>query len=233
MKHRRLLHGHVVLTAIVMSITIGGGVQAADPSEFSLAEQRLFVDDHLGSMSKGETLEYVYSKRGSLEGAFDDKARLIVGTTTVGGSRPVKVEFLSDARKLELLDIDTARGNPMILYFLEREVREMHRITGGSTSYYRKRIRMALAEGGQVDAVTVTVGSRRVAATQIRIAPYLDDPARSRYEKYAETIYVFTLSDEIPGKVVELRSELLGPSNVSGNAPETIIAETLRYSRER
>jgi hypothetical protein len=175
------------------------------------------MDDQLGGIKKTATLEYTFSKRGSLEGAIDDKARLIVGPPSVGGGRPVTVEFLSDARKLELPDIDGARGNPMILYFLEREVREMHRITGGSTSYYRKRIRMALADGGQVDAVTITVGSRRVAATEIRIAPYRDDPARSRYEKFAEKAYVFTLSDQVPGKVVELRSELLGPSNPLGN----------------
>lgn len=207
--------------------------RAADTREYSQAEQRLFMDDQLVGIKKSATLDYTFSKRSALEGAIDDKARLIVGTPTMGGSHPIKVEFLSDARKLELPDIDAARANPMILYFLEREVREMHRITGGAASYYRKRIRMALAEGNQVDVVTVTVGSRRVAATEIRIAPYRDDPARSRYEKYAETIYVFTLSDEVPGKVVELRSELLGPPNLSGNAPETIIAETLRYSGER
>jgi hypothetical protein len=223
---------HVVVAAIAMAIAFDHA-RAADTREYSQAEQRLFMDDQLVGVKKPATLDYTFSKRSALEGAIDDKARLIVGTPTLGGSRPVKVEFLSDARKLELPDIDAARGNPMILYFLEREVREMHRITGGSASYYRKRIRIALAEGSQVDAVTVTVGSRRVAATEIRIAPYRDDPARSRYEKYAETIYVFTLSDEIPGKVVELRSELLGPPSLSGNAPETITAETLRYSRER
>jgi hypothetical protein len=232
LKRHRLPHWHFVLAAIVMTIAIDNA-RAAEPRDLSQAEQRLFMDDQLGGIKKTATLEYTFSKRGSLEGAIDDQARLMVGPPTVGGGRAVSVEFRSDARKLELPDIDAARGNPMILYFLEREVREMHRITGGSTSYYRKRIRMALADGGQVDAVTVTADSRRVAATEIRIAPYRDDPARSRYEKYAEKVYVFTLSDEVPGKVVEIRSELLGPSNPLGNARETLIAETLRYSRER
>ena len=130
-------------------------------------------------------------------------------------------------------DIDAANANPVILFFLEREVREMHRLTGGSVNYYRKRIRMALAEGGQVEAVTLDLGPRRIAATEIHIAPYRDDPARSRYEKFAEKTYIFTLSDDVPGKVVELRSELSAPPGASGKAREIVIAESLRFARER
>jgi hypothetical protein len=223
---------NAAFAAIALTIAMGTAY-AADPRQFSPAEQLLFMDDHLGGVKRSATLEYTFSKRGSLEAPIDDTARLVVGPPKPGGDRPVKVEYLSAARKLELPDIDAARGNPMILYFLEREIREMHRITGGSAAYYRKRIRMALADGGQVDTATVTVGSRRVAATTIRISPYRDDPARSRYEKFAEKSYIFTLSDEVPGKVVELRGELLGPSDAAGIAQVTVIAETLRYSRAR
>ena len=113
----------------------------------------------------------------------------------------------------------------MILFFLERDVREMHRLTGGSINYYRKRIRMALAEGGRVETVTRDIGPRRIAATEIRIAPYRDDPARSRYEKFAEKTYIFTLSDDVPGKVVELRSELSAlRRRAAGTAREIVIA---------
>ena len=77
------------------------------------------------------------------------------------------------------------------------------------------------------------MGSRRVATTQIRIAPYRDDPARSRYEKFADKIYVFTLSDEIPGKVVEVHSEVLALPAASGAPGEIVIAETLRFAGKR
>ncbi len=149
------------------------------------------------------------------------------------GGRTVKVEYLTDARKLELADIDAANGNPMVLFFLERDLREMRRLTGGSINYYRKRIRMALAEGGQVEAVTRDLGPRRIAAIAIHIAPYRDDPARSRYEKFAEKTYVFTLSDDVPGKIVELRSELSTPPDASGKEREVVISETLRFVRQR
>ncbi len=199
-----------------------------------MAEKRLLVDDHLHGLPSGTTLEYVFSKRGALEAPVDDKARLIIGRPGAsGGSKPVKVEYLTGTRKIVLPDIDAPSGNPLILYFLERDLSEMHRLTGGSVSYYRTRIRMALADGGQVETVTVDVGSRPVTATRIRIAPYRDDPARPRYEKFAEKTYTFTLSDEVPGKVIELRSELLAPPAASGNVSENVITETLRFAARR
>ena len=223
----------VAVALAVALLPFAGLVQAADPSQFSVAERRLFVDDHLRGVPGPATLEYTYTKRGLLEGAIDDTARVIVGPASAGGSRSVKVEYLSAARTLELSAIDAAKANPVILYFLERELREMHRLTGGSINYYRKRIRMALAEGGQVEAVTLGIGSRRIAATEIHIAPYRDDPARSRYEKFAEKTYIFTLSDDVPGKVVELRSELSASPVASGNAREIVIAESLRFAGKR
>jgi hypothetical protein len=223
----------VAVACFAATLPLAWPAQAADSSQFSVAENRLFIDDHLRGLSGPTTLEYVYEKRGSLEGPVDDAARVIVGPALAGGGQSVKVEYLTETRKLELADIDAANANPVILFFLERDLREMHRLTGGSVNYYRKRIRMALAEGGQVEAVTRNLGPRRIAATAIRIAPYRDDPARSRYEKFAEKTYVFTLSDDVPGKVVELRSELSIPPDALGKEREVVISETLRFARQR
>jgi hypothetical protein len=221
----------VVLAAAFLACA--GPMHAADPSQFSVAEQRLFIDDHLRGLAGPLTLEYIYAKRGSLEAPIDDSARVMIGPPPAAGGPSVKVEYLSDTRRLQLSDIDAANANPVILFFLERDVREMHRLTGGSISYYRKRIRMALAEGGQVTAVKRDFESRRIDAVDIRIAPYHDDPARSRYEKFAEKTYTFTLSNDIPGKVVELRSELSASPVAATQAPEMLITESLRFARKQ
>ena len=221
-----------VAIAFAVAIPVATPARAADPSQFSVAETRLFVDDHLRGVPESRTLEYVYAKRGSLEGSIDDTARVTVGPRSGGSGRSVSVEYLTGTRRLELSEIDAANGNPVILYFLEHDIREMHRLTGGSVNYYRKRIRMALADGGRVEAGTFGIGPRRVTTVEIHISPYVDDPARSRYAKFAEKTYVFTLSDDVPGKVVELRSQLLGPPGAPGTAREAVIAETLRFSHE-
>ncbi len=218
----------MLIAAMLATIASAVPSWAAEPREFSDAENRIFIDDHLAKLPARATIDYAYSKRGSLEAPADDRARLIVGPPA-GSGRPVQVEYLSGANRIELPEITAAHGNPIILYFLERELREMHRLTGGSMNYYRTRIRMALAEGAQIEPVTVDTRVGRVRATRIRIAPYRDDPARSRYERFAEKRYAFTLSDAVPGKVVELRSELSSSADGATNA-EPIIVETLQLA---
>lgn len=206
---------------------------AADPADFSAAERRLFVDDHLAALPRSATLEYAFSHRGSLEEPFDDAVTIRVGPPGGTPGRAVKGTFLSAARRIELPELEHATGNPVILFFLEREVREMHRLTGGSESYYRKRIRMALAQDAEIRDVDASTGARRVRAIEIRLAPYRDDPARSRYERFAETTYTFTLSNDVPGAVVEMRSELRAAADTAKPAQPLLVAEVLRYSRLR
>jgi hypothetical protein len=227
---RRAVLGTLVTLAVRAAWP--GSASAADPAEFSAAERRLFADDHLASLPRAATLEYAFSHRGSLEKPFDDAVTIRVGPPGAAPGRPVKGTFLSTTRRIELPELEHATGNPVILFFLEREVREMHRLTGGSESYYRKRIRMALAQGAELRDVEAPIGARRVRATEIRLAPYRDDPARSRYERFAETTYVFTLSNSVPGAVVEMRSELRGPPGAATPQP-FLVAEVLRFSRVR
>jgi hypothetical protein len=216
-------------------LALGGllpvGTRAAEQSSFSEAERLLFTEDHFKSLTSAVKLEYEYRKRGSLEEEFSDPVRISVGAKNKSGGRDVKVEFLSGKRRMELPEVRDAEGNPLILYFLEREVREMNRLTGGSINYYRKRIRIALAEGAQVKPVSVTVSGKPVQAREINIAPYRDDPARPRYEKFAEKTFAFTLSDQVPGGIVEMRSELLAP--VAGAEPTLVVAESVKYVARR
>lgn len=217
--------------ALAAATTVLASAYAADPSQFSEAERRLFATDHFKSLRKQTRLEYAYRRSGSLHGEAQDRAVVTVSAPTASGAHDVRVDFLNGLRRLELPDIKDAEGNPIILHFLEREVREMNRLTGGSANYYRKRIRMALAEGARVRTVTRVVGGREVSAVEISIAPYRDDPARSRYERFAEKTYVLTLSDQVPGAVIEMRSELL--AHGSGATPELVLAESLTFVAQR
>jgi hypothetical protein len=205
-----------------------GRASAADSGAFSEAERMLFTEDHFKSLTSTARLDYEYRKRGSLEKEFTDRVQVAVSAKKPTGKHDVKVDFLTGSQRLELQDVVDAEGNPLILYFLEREVREMNRLTGGSSNYYRKRIRIALAESAQVKPVTLKAGGRDVQAREIHIAPYRDDPARARYEKFAEKTFVLALSDQVPGAVVEMRSELLQQGE-----PALVVAESVRYIARR
>ena len=121
-------------------------------------------------------------------------------------------------------EVDSAEGNPAILYFLERDIREMQRLTSGKANYFRKRIRMAVYEGASIRKLTLPYRGRPVAVQEISISPYLDDPNRSRYEKLANKEYVFMLSDAVPGGLYGIRSRI---NDKSADAPPLIVEEML------
>ncbi|MGH1357740.1 MAG: hypothetical protein ACRBC3_03150 [Burkholderiaceae bacterium] len=195
------------LGALLLSLASGFQLAlAADTSDFTAAEVQLFVTPHLSGLTPPTRLNYLATRRGSLQSPFDDTATLAISKED--GKTISKVSYLSGAEKIELPPFPDMNGNPVLLHFLEREIREMKRLTGGSTNYYRKRIRMALATNPTVEKLTIMHQGKALNGTQIRISPYVDDPARVRYEKFATRHYVMTLSPEIPGGIVSLHSEL-------------------------
>jgi hypothetical protein len=201
---------------------------ATAATEFSAAEQALFVTNHLSALKPPTTLHYRFRKSGSLEAGFDDKVAIALTAQTDGTCCAAAAEFLSGANKLALPAIEAAQGNPVILYFLERDIREMQRLTKGQPNYFRKRIRMAVADAATITEVTLPHEGRNVAARQITITPYADDPLRARFENLVGKRYVFTLSDAVPGGVLSIRTHV--DAATAGTAP--LLAEEMALERQ-
>ena len=208
-------------TATVLMLSLGT-VWAAE--EFSPAERALFTTDHLASVRAPTTLHYTFRKSGSLEENFED--RITVALTAPDKARccTAATEFLSGPKRVKLPEIELPVGNPVILHFLERDIREMQRLTKGQPNYFRKRIRMAVSEEAKITDIKVPYGSSMVAARQIVISPYGSDPLRPRYEKFADKQYVFTLSPEVPGGVYAIRARI---GAESPGAPPLLLEEVL------
>ncbi|HSD59322.1 MAG TPA: hypothetical protein VLC55_00515 [Burkholderiales bacterium] len=181
---------------------------AAEPSPISEAETVLFMTDHLQGVQAPATLRYTIRHGGSMEQGFDDTAEVKVSRGKDKNAKSVSARFLSGERTLELPAVESAGGeNPVLIYFLERDIREMKRLTGAKNQiYFQKRIRLALAENARVRPVTVTLDGREISATEIRISPYVDDPNKDKFEKYTGKYYVFTLSDAVPGHIYRAHS---------------------------
>jgi hypothetical protein len=193
-------------------------------NDFSAAEQALFIDDHLAKLRPPLTLHYGFRKTGALEEAFDDTVDVVLMAQGDGRCCAASARFLSGARQVRQPEVESAQGNPVILYFLERDIREMERLTGGKANYFRKRIRMAVYQAASIRAVSLPYRGRTVAVREISVAPYLDDPNRSRYEKLANKEYVFMLADTIPGGLYGIRTRIGG---ASADAPALMIEELL------
>ncbi len=203
-------HRLAPLAALLLAIVVPARALTAE--DFSEAERALFITNHLADLHPPATLRYSYRKSGSLEDGFDDAVTVALRAQPDGSCCTASAQFLSGPRRQNLPEVESAQGNPVILYFLERDIHEMQRLTKGQHNYFRKRIRMAVERGATVREVKLSWRGRSVAGREIAISPYLDDPLRARFEKLADKQYVFTLSEAVPGRVYSIRTRIGGAS---------------------
>lgn len=205
---RQLVACTSALSICLLALLAAPAANAAE--DFSAAERALFITNQLATLKPPARLSYTYRKSGTMEAGFDDKVSVDLRQQADGSCCAAAVKFLSGDRQVSLPDIESAQGNPVILAFLERDIREMQRLTKGQANYFRKRIRMAVYQGAALRPVTLNFRGRSVAGQEIEISPYLDDPLRARFEKLANKQYLFTLSDAVPGGVYAIRSRIAG-----------------------
>lgn len=199
-------------TAALSSLIATAPATAVAASDFSAAEQALFVDNHLRALKPPATLRYSFRKTGSLEEPFNDSVDVTLTAQGDGICCASSARFLTGAREVPQPRIEGAQGNPAILYFLERDIREMERLTKGKANYFRKRIRMAVFHAATTRTVRLPYQGRSVDVREISITPYEDDPNRSRYEKLTNKRYVFQLSNDVPGGLYGINTRITGDS---------------------
>ncbi|MCL1962626.1 MAG: hypothetical protein FWG56_12850 [Desulfovibrionaceae bacterium] len=210
---RALIAAFCALLLAPLGARAGNGAQ-----DYSPAERLLFMTAQLKDVQPPAQLRYAFKKSGSLEEGFTDGVTVALSARADGGCCDAKGAFLSAARQQQTPDVPGARGNPVILYFLEHDVREMKRLTGGAENHFRQRIRMAVYQGAQVRDATFQYRGRAVQGQEVTFSPYLDDPNRPKYEKFVRKNYCFMLSRAVPGGVYGIRTEIPGDGKTDAQA---------------
>ena len=217
--------GTALLAVVVPLAFAQGPVPAPPPSE---AERLVFQQDHLASTRQPRTLRYLYVEEAEGKPRLTDRAQLTLAKSAGGGCCDVHGEYLTGVLAVNLPDVPQARGNPVVLYFLEGEVRRLQRTTNGQAAHFRRRIRQSLADTATVSDTTIQFGTRSVPARLVRIAPFADDPFRARFEEQAATEYAIVVSDAVPGGIYEMRAVL--PGTTPRAAPRASRTLTLEAS---
>jgi hypothetical protein len=211
------------MRALVLVIALVGAAYAQAPtpqaptpgsSAPSEAEQLVFIHEHLAVQRQPQVIRYAYVADAAGQPQVTDRAVLTLATDASGRCCQVHGDYLSGPLAVSLPDIPDARANPVLLYFLEGEVRLLQRTTSGEAAHFRRRIRQALADSATVTSGTVQWGGRSVPAKTVRVAPYLDDPYRARFEEQAATEYAFVLADAVPGGVYAMSATV--PAKAAG-----------------
>jgi len=216
-------------TSLVLAVALLViGFNANAVTGYTEVNNELFDKAHLKNISQEGTLHYSYTRDSFIDGIAADTVDLEVTNIRNTGRADTHIEFFTGSNKRPYEDRDNQQGNSAFVFFLEWDVHEMQRLTEGDWRYFQRRIRWALAQGVPVKQVEVDYQGKKVAASQYIIQPYKGDPKNSRYSVHANKYYIFTLSEEIPGEIYQVRTIVPdGDSWQEGDA--VLIDESLNF----
>ncbi len=227
MKKNRIVSAAAIV-AVGLLAALASAHATTDPKDLSPANRALFTTAHLASIKQPTVLMYDFEKKGSLEAPFTDTIEADITNVDGDGRKDLSFHFLNGEHHMEFRDFQAYVGNPIFMLFLERDVREMERLTRGHSLYYRTLIRNALAGSATVTPTTFTFGGKTCKGTEISIQPYVNDPENERYPRFAKKTYSFILSDEIPGGFYKIDSMTPDPSGTQPLIDETITFNGMR-----
>lgn len=178
---------------------------SAEPG-FSEMNNVLFDSAHLANIEQPGTLTYHYAKNSVVDDSREDTIKVEVSNIRNTGRRDLAFQFFTGENKRPYEPMENQRGNGVFVLYLEFDVHEMNRLTGGEWRYFQRRLRWAFAEGGSKKTVDIDYKGKKLKGTQYIVQPYINDPKNKRYKLYANKYYIFTLSDDIPGEIYQVRT---------------------------
>jgi hypothetical protein len=213
---RSLLPGCALILALATTAA------AEDTRPLSPAQIALFETDHLGPIQAPERLQYRFDHTTTNDAEhYVDEVNLDVRPRG-DGAKDIWVEFLTGERRMRFPPLSAFHGNPLLMYFLERDVVTMREQTGGAATYFRNRIRHAFVDKAQLREIEVTRDGKTVPATEITLTPFHGDARIAVFPGLGEKRYRFVLSDAVPGGVYEIASEVPGPAGAPPRVKETL-----------
>jgi len=202
--------------------------QTSGSYQLSPANRLLFDTNHLANVTPPTGLSYTFVRSGDSVNNYDDHVDLKV-TNGRDNAKSVAMDFLSGDRHRFVPEVSHAEGNPAIMMFLQNDVIEMADRTGGNWRYFQRRIKTALEDSAKVETETADFNGKSVKTQRITIRPYARDQAHEDdMGGELNKRYIFTLSDAVPGQVLEIRSEVPGDENRSEPIVERLTLDSAK-----
>ncbi len=194
--------------------------------QFSKAENLLWFTNHLENINKPLRLYYEFSKSGSYEEGFVDSIYLDILDVNADGTKNASLDFFTAERKQAIHpdNVTNITGNPVLGIYMQGDVYEMNRLTEGHWRHFQKMIKIALRESATVEPFEFKFDGKQIKGQKIRFSPYLKDPHREDFRKFADKYYEFIFSEDIPGMLYSINTVI---PDESGKNKEPLIKETL------
>ena len=208
--------------AVATLVAVTTGVSTADeqgPAQFSDAETRMWLTDQLHTIRRATKLTYAFEKSGSLEAGFTDTVDFVISKVNDDSSKAVSLRFFTGERNWPLPPVERATVNLVLKHFLEGDVYEMTRLTDPNGvarerwRYFQRRIKLALAETAEVKPTSFEFNGRDFEGSEIVFEPYVDDPRRDLFARFAAKRYSITVSDDLPGYLYRIDTSVPSPES--------------------
>ena len=196
---------------------------------FSEVNNALFDSAHLKNIKQPGTLHYIFKRHSFTGGDRTDKVDVVISNIRNTGRADEKFNFFTGKYHRPYEPRTDQQGNGVFVMFLEYDVHEMNKDTGGEWRYFQRKIRWAFAAGGERKDIMIDYKGKKVPAKQYIIQPYVNDPRNSRYKLYASKYYIFTLSDAIPGEIYQVRT-IVPDGNTWKEGDSALIDESITFS---
>ncbi|MDO9711434.1 hypothetical protein [Paracraurococcus lichenis] len=195
------MSGRRALLGLLAGLPVAARAQQTPP--LSEAQRLLFETPHLAALQLPLRLDYAFLREEAGHEPVRDSIRLRVTAGEEEGHRDITPEFLSGPRNIRYPQVHGFRGNPLLLFALDRDVRELSAATGGSTEWFRNHIRRALLDHAALSDTVVELAGRQVAAREVSLQPFGGEPRAGRFQAKR---YQFVLSPEVPGWIDRIRT---------------------------
>jgi hypothetical protein len=173
---------------------------------FSEVNNELFDKAHLKNITEPGTLHYAYKKTSFIDGEREDTIDVDVTNIRNTGRRDTHFKFFTEEHNRPYQDRNNQQGNGIFVLYLEFDIHELERLTGGDWPYFQRKIRWALAHGAEKKEVDIDYQGEKIKGYQFMIQPFINDPKNQRYSLYKGKYYFFTLSEAIPGEIYQVRT---------------------------
>ena len=211
MPKRTLLSTLLVLSATWLPF---GTLAEEPPPTLNEAQEIVFMGEHLRQTHTGQKLVYAFRRKVTGEPDKTDTVSMTVTGVRDESRRDLSFEFFSGPDRLNFPDAQGYSGNPIAIQFLERDIREMAQRTGTPIGYFRNRIRKSFSDP-HISTTRIEVAGTQLDATEITVVPFARDPVVANLDGYADKVYRFTYSEQVPGDLISIRTRVMSADGAS------------------
>ena len=232
------MKGSAVRFFAVLALVIGANSPAWSADNMPSVSDLLFLRKDFSDLGAGSKLTYRFQRTVSesklLGEPFSDDISVSVNKVEDDDKREVELKIFTGARARPVQELPHRDGNPIIVVFLERIVKNYGAIAGGKHQYLKNRLRVDMRENAKIEPEKIQYDGKTVDGYRVTLTPFVKDPNRHKMYGYQGSRFDVIVSDNVPGRIVEMIAVYESPMDGAPRLEERIkLAESSKFEVDK